>query len=115
MKTKRWKKLYGHTVSFVCPYCLKTLPLAEATKDHKNPYGRFYDNSPENIVLCCRKDNEKKGMLTAEEYMLFMVLDRVRKGQKNERDLEILREFERELLCVFSWKNKNCGQNNKTR
>lgn len=115
MKTKRWKKLYGHTVSFVCPYCLRILPLAEATKDHKKPFGRFHDNTPENIIMCCREDNERKGMLTAEEYALFTILDRVRKGQKNERDLETLQELEQELLRIFSWKNKNHRPNNPTR
>lgn len=107
MKTKRWKKLYGHTVSFVCPYCLKVVPLAEGTIDHKNPFARSHDNSPENKVLCCKKDNNRKGMLTEDEYMLYLLLDRVRQGGKNVRDLEALDQHKQELSCIVNGKNQN--------
>ena len=98
----KWKRLYGIQQTFVCPYCLKEFPLSKATKDHKNPYARFKDDSEENIVLCCKEDNNRKGMLTVEEYMLYCLLDRVRKGQKNERDLEILDKYRRELCSIFN-------------
>lgn len=80
MKTKRWKRLYGQTVKFVCPYCLKEKPLSDATKDHKNPYSRFHDNSPENIVLCCRECNNEKGALTVAEYAEWKRLEAIRNG-----------------------------------
>ena len=97
----RWKRLYESQGFFVCPYCLKQFPLSEATVDHKNPFSRSHDNSSENKVLCCKEDNSKKGMLTESEYMLFLLLDRVRNGQKNERDLEILDRYKRELCSIF--------------
>ena len=103
---KKWKHLYGLEATFVCPYCLKVLPVKEATKDHKNSKARFHDNSPDNIVLCCKEDNNRKGMLTAEEYMLFLLLDRVRNGQKNERDLEILSECQEFIRSVQFWSGK---------
>lgn len=103
---KRWKQLYGINAVFVCPYCLDEFPLKKATKDHKNPYSRFKDNSEENIVLCCKEDNNRKGMLTAEEYMLYLLLDRVRRGQKNERDLEILSECQELIRSLKLWPSK---------
>ena len=84
MKTKRWKKLYGHTISFVCPYCLKTVPMAEATIDHKNPFARSHDDSPENKVLCCKKCNNEKGALTADEYKVWKYLEYIRHGGKTK-------------------------------
>lgn len=99
---KQWKRLYGLSATFICPYCLKEFPLSKATIDHKNPYARFKDNSQENIVLCCEEDNNRKGMLTVEEYMLFLLLDRVRKGQKNERDLEILSKYQGVIRSIQS-------------
>lgn len=65
---KQWKELYGLQATFICPYCLEEFPLSKATKDHKNPYSRFKDNSEENIVLCCKYCNNEKGSLTPEEY-----------------------------------------------
>lgn len=103
---KKYRKLYRLTATFICPYCLEEYPLSKATKDHKNPYARFHDNSEENIVLCCKDDNNKKGMLTVEEYMLYCLLDRVRKGQKNERDLEVLSELQGLIRSVQLWPSK---------
>ena len=67
----RWKHLYGMRATFICPYCLGEFPLIKATKDHKNPYARFKDNSPDNIVMCCKEDNNRKDMLTVEEFMSY--------------------------------------------
>lgn len=78
MKQKKWKKLYGASVSFTCPYCLEQFPLSEASKDHKNPKSRFHDNSVENIVLSCKKCNSEKGALTVEEYKLWKQLNEIR-------------------------------------
>lgn len=77
---KRWKKLYAIDGMFTCYYCLKKFPIGEATKDHKKPLSRFDDKSKENIVLCCRKCNNEKGALTAEEYDVWKRLDFIRNG-----------------------------------
>ena len=83
---KKWKKLYNSSVSFTCPYCLQQFLLTEATRDHKNPKSRFHDNSPENIVLCCKECNHEKGALTAEEYEIWKRLNDIRvHGIKKER------------------------------
>lgn len=82
MKQRRWKRLYGTEVSFVCPYCLKTLPLSEATRDHVIPRSRGGKTEPENIVLACGKCNQQKGALTADEYKEWKQLEIIRNGGK---------------------------------
>jgi 5-methylcytosine-specific restriction endonuclease McrA len=84
MKTKRWKKLYGHTISFVCPYCLKQFPLSEATKDHIVPASRGGKTDSKNLVLSCAKCNNEKGALTAEEYREWKRLNFIRNGGKTK-------------------------------
>lgn len=78
MSKKKWKKLYKSSIYFTCPYCLGQFPLSEASKDHKNPKSRFHDNSPENIVLSCKKCNNEKGALTVEEYEIWKQLNEMR-------------------------------------
>ena len=80
---KRWKKLYGINGTFVCPYCYKTFPIECATKDHKIPQSRKGKSDPDNIIITCKKCNNEKGSLMPEEYKLWLLLDRVRNGEKN--------------------------------
>lgn len=80
MKQRRWKRLYGEQVSFVCPYCLRTLPLSQATRDHLVPRSRGGKTEPSNIVLACGPCNQKKGSLTPEEYKEWLRLDFIRNG-----------------------------------
>lgn len=89
----KWKRLYGNSATFVCPYCLQAFPLSKATIDHKNPFARFHDNSQENKILVCKKDNNFKGMLTHEEFLLFLLLNRVRNGRKDKDDLNKLEQI----------------------
>lgn len=85
MSKKKWKKLYSESISFTCPYCLGQFPLTEATKDHANPKARFHDNSPENIVLSCKKCNAEKGCLTPEEYLIWKQLNEIRIHGKRQK------------------------------
>ena len=78
MKKKKWKKLYGASVTFCCPYCLKTFPLSEATRDHRIPASRGGKTEPDNIVLSCRQCNETKGALTPEEFIIWKQLNEIR-------------------------------------
>ena len=78
MKARKWKKLYGASVSITCPYCLKIIPLNEATRDHINPRNRGGQTTQDNIVLCCAQCNSQKGALTAEEYELWKILNDIR-------------------------------------
>ena len=80
MKATRWKKLYGHTISFVCPYCLKTVPIAEATKEHEPPKSRQEECGESQVFLVCKKCNNEKGSLTLEEYREWKRLEFIRNG-----------------------------------
>ena len=75
---KRWRKLYSLDGTFICPYCLKTLPIEQATKDHKIPRNRGGKTEPDNIVACCFACNSEKGALTPEEYELWKLLNEIR-------------------------------------
>lgn len=80
MKARKWKKLYGASVSITCPYCLKIIPLAEATKEHEPPKSRQKELGESQIFLVCKKCNNEKGALTAEEYELWKMLEFIRNG-----------------------------------
>lgn len=80
MKERRWKKLYGSQVFFTCPYCLKTFPLNKSTKDHIVPKSRGGKTTPDNIVLCCKPCNQRKGALTPDEYAEWLRLEHIRTG-----------------------------------
>lgn len=77
---KRWKKLYGIDGTFTCPYCLKTLPIEQATRDHRIPRSRGGKTSPENIEIVCEKCNNEKGALTPSEYEEWLRLNFIRNG-----------------------------------
>lgn len=79
---KKWKQLYSINGKFECPYCHQWYPIEEATKDHKIPQSRTNIKDSDNIVASCKECNNKKGMLTPEEYKLWLLLDRVRNGDK---------------------------------
>lgn len=77
---KKWKKLYGISGTFTCPYCLKELPVEEATRDHKIPRSRGGKTVPENIEIVCGECNSKKGSLTPEEFKEWQRLEFIRNG-----------------------------------
>lgn len=88
---KHWKKLYSTSDTFVCPYCYNTFPMSEGSLDHIKPFNRGGKTAPENLVICCKKDNNKKGMLTPDEYKLWLLLDNVRNGNK---DVNLIKKLE---------------------
>lgn len=77
---KKWKQLYSASGTFVCPYCLKTLPLKYATRDHIVPRSRGGKSDPANIILCCKDCNSQKGSLTPDEYAQWKQLEFIRNG-----------------------------------
>lgn len=82
MTEKRWKKLYGQAISFVCPYCLKLFPVKEATVEHEPPKSRQKDLGKSKLYLVCAKCNNEKGALTADEYKVWKYLEIIRHGGK---------------------------------
>ena len=83
MKQRRWKKLYGTQVTFVCPYCLKPVPLSQSTVEHEPPRSRQKELSVESqTYLVCADCNHKKGALTLDEYREWLRLEFIRNGGK---------------------------------
>lgn len=86
---KHWKKIYGQTVNFVCPYCLEIKPMKQATLEHEPPKSRQKELGKSKTYLACKKCNNEKGALTADEYKLWkrpadyltwVRLERIRNG-----------------------------------
>lgn len=80
MKRRKWKKLYGIEATFTCPYCLKKLPLCEATIEHEPPRSRQAELGPSQKILACKHCNNQKSALTAEEYSEWKRLEFIRNG-----------------------------------
>ena len=76
----RWRKLYDEHGFFVCPYCLKQLPLSSASIEHEPPKSRQKELGGSTTLLACKKCNSQKGALTAEEYAEWKRLEFIRNG-----------------------------------
>lgn len=81
----KWKKLYGQSVSFLCPYCLKFLPMSEASIEHEPPRSRQEELGESKKIIACTKCNNEKGALTAEEYTEWKRLEFIRHGRLSEK------------------------------
>lgn len=77
---KRWKKLYLQQHFFTCPYCLKELPLTEATREHEPPKSRQKELGKSEIIIACKHCNHEKGALSAAEYAEWKRLEFIRCG-----------------------------------
>ena len=92
MKNK-WRKLYSAQIEFTCPYCLQQIPIIKATKQHEPPLSRQKELGASRILLACKKWNNEKGALSAEEYKRwkttknfaeFATLEAIRNGNFNK-------------------------------
>ena len=54
----------------ICHYCGKKFPREELTLDHIVPVARGGRSTRGNLVVCCRRCNQNKGMLTPAEQLL---------------------------------------------
>ena len=54
----------------ICHYCHGHFPKEELTLDHLVPVSRGGRSTRGNLVVCCRKCNREKGMLTPAEQLL---------------------------------------------
>lgn len=80
---RKWKELYrqnGPTI--ICPYCLKPILPNELSIDHEPPKSRQAELGKSELIYCCKKCNNEKGSLTAEEYKLWKRLNFIRNGGK---------------------------------
>lgn len=81
---KRWRKLYKESMSFVCPYCQKLVPITEATVEHEPPQSRQKElKEKSQTYIVCAKCNHEKGALTLEEYREWLRLEQIRNGGKS--------------------------------
>lgn len=83
MKARRWKKLYGMSINFTCPYCQQQFPFSESTIEHEPPKSRQKELGESVKILACKKCNNQKGALTAEEYAEWKRLEFIRNGGKS--------------------------------
>lgn len=105
---KDFKLLYkvSHKLPPVyCYICHKPITKQkDLTIDHVQPRSRQGRDDPSNWEIAHKTPcNSHKGALNYEEYYLFNALDRVRKGVKNEEDLEILRRIQGIIQGIQFW------------
>lgn len=87
----KFKKLYEIQYCYICH---APLTHKNYTIDHEPPRGR---GGVSVQLPCCDKCNHDKGMLTAEEYAIYKVLNTVRCGNK---DKEYIRFIENLVAMV---------------
>ena len=78
MKKKQKEILYSLHGTIICPYCLKPIDPGELTKDHEPPLSR--GGKREQWVWACKSCNNKKGSLTADEFLEWKRLEHLRNG-----------------------------------
>ena len=66
-KSSWWRSLLDKGI---CHYCGKKFPPGELTIDHIVPVVRGGRSTRGNLVVCCKKCNREKGMLTPAEQLL---------------------------------------------
>ena len=88
-----------------CYICGKPIhKIQDYNIDHVFPRSRLGPDSVENWAMVHKNPcNSHKGALSSEEYYLFNVLNRVRTGHKDERDLEILQRIRGAIHGVQLW------------
>ena len=88
-----------------CYICGKPIhKIQDYNIDHIFPRSRLGPDSAENWAMVHKNPcNSHKGALSSEEYYLFNVLNRVRTGQKDERDLEILQRIQGFIQDIQLW------------
>lgn len=78
MKKQQKDILYSLHATIICPYCLKPIEPAELTKDHEPPLSR--GGKRDQWVYACKKCNNTKGSLTADEFLEWKRLEHLRNG-----------------------------------
>jgi hypothetical protein len=78
-----------------CHFCRRWIPYRVSTLDHYIPKSNGGDDSPDNLVLCCRECNKRKGELSAEEFMSLLKEDAPTPAEIEERKREIRKTWTR--------------------
>lgn len=85
---------------FACVYCRKQLPATRLTLDHIHPVSKGGDDSKSNLATCCIECNNRKGDLSAVEYLCLMESQDA--SRKNKTPLPTPRTSEGEAIEVAS-------------
>lgn len=101
---KKWHKLYEHSAKIVCPYCLKPIEANDLSVEHEPPRSRKELGGSKQFFVH-KHENNDKGSLTYAEYMVYSALNRVRNGQRNERDLGICKRIRELFGSEFVWES----------
>lgn len=81
MKQRKWKLLAKQSVAIICPYCLKPIiDRGDLSVEHEPPRSRQDELGPSRKIWACKKCNQEKGALTAEEYAEWKRLEFIRNG-----------------------------------
>lgn len=92
-------------------YCALCGCLIESRKDltveHEPPKSRQKDLGPSKLFPAHKnRCNHDKGALEYSEYQLYLTLNRVRNGQFNDRDLEILSRVRDFIRSINLWQRE---------
>ncbi len=77
---KNWRKIGTMGILITCPYCLRQFPPSEMTVEHEPPVSRQKECGESKKVWACKKCNNQKSALTAEEYAEWKRLEFIRNG-----------------------------------
>lgn len=108
MSKHDFKKICEMQIKMKVAYCYlcgqPILNINDYNIDHVQPRSRQGRDDPSNWKIAHKTPcNSHKGALNYEEYYLFNALDRVRKGVKNEEDLEILQRLQGIIQGIQFW------------
>lgn len=82
---KKWRRLIGMQANIICPYCLRPIKPGEISIDHEPPKSRNQELGPSKLIKCCKKCNQEKGSLTADEYAEWKRLEFIRTGRFKQK------------------------------
>tara|TARA_R110000824_G_scaffold80365_2_gene202081 strand:+ start:3174 stop:3683 length:510 start_codon:yes stop_codon:yes gene_type:complete len=89
-----------------CQYCAKTFLESELTLDHIMPKSRGGKNSWKNLVVACKRCNQKKGAKTPQEANMFPIKEprhpklSLLRNLNDSQISELWKEYLWELSCI---------------
>lgn len=78
----KWRKILQQQTEIICPYCLKPIAPNEMSREHEPPLSR--GGKPGQWIWACKRCNNTKGSLTAEEFAEWKRLEKIRHGGFND-------------------------------
>jgi 5-methylcytosine-specific restriction endonuclease McrA len=66
---KQFRALAEQQVGRACPYCCEGLTAKNFSADHRQPVSRSGKHEIDNLVICCERCNQTKGMMNDLEFI----------------------------------------------